>query len=162
VGHLCFGYCFDSKVGTRAPPVLKAPHSQSNLKSPQTLATANFLTQFIISIAVLENVPLTHGYRKEPLFHTKRRSAGTGNRTRATCMAGSVTRLSAIHYAAPCSSEGDKTDGPKLKTVIYAILTSTKSNFQLQLCASRNLFFSCTPHGGNIEKKSAKPCEENK
>jgi hypothetical protein len=36
--------------------------------------TAIFLTRFIISIAVLEKVPLTKGYRKEPLFHTKRRS----------------------------------------------------------------------------------------
>jgi hypothetical protein len=43
-------------------------------KSQHTLATASFLTHFIISIAVLENVPLTQGYRKEPLFHTKRRS----------------------------------------------------------------------------------------
>jgi hypothetical protein len=30
--------------------------------------TAIFLTHFIISIAVLDNVPLTQGYRKEPLF----------------------------------------------------------------------------------------------
>jgi hypothetical protein len=37
-------------------------------------ATAIFLTFFVISIAVLKNVPLTQGYRKEPLFHTKRRS----------------------------------------------------------------------------------------
>jgi hypothetical protein len=37
-------------------------------------ATANFLTHFIISIAVLENQNVTQGYRKEPLFHAKRRS----------------------------------------------------------------------------------------
>jgi hypothetical protein len=43
-------------------------HSQSNLKSPQTLATAKILTHFIISIAVLENVPRTQGYRKEQPF----------------------------------------------------------------------------------------------
>jgi hypothetical protein len=41
---------------------LNSYHSQSNLKSPKTLATANFLTHFIISIAVLENVPPTQGY----------------------------------------------------------------------------------------------------
>jgi hypothetical protein len=29
---------------------------------------------YIISFAVLENVPPRQGYRKEPLFHTKRRS----------------------------------------------------------------------------------------
>jgi hypothetical protein len=43
-------------------------HSQSNLKSPQTLAIAKNVTHFIISIAVLENVPPTQGYRKKPLF----------------------------------------------------------------------------------------------
>jgi hypothetical protein len=32
------------------------------------LATAKNLTHFIISIAVLENVPSTQGYRKEPPF----------------------------------------------------------------------------------------------
>jgi hypothetical protein len=37
--------------------LLIAIHSQFNLKSPQTLATANVLTHFIISIALLENVP---------------------------------------------------------------------------------------------------------
>jgi hypothetical protein len=34
-----------------------AMHSQSNLESPQTLANVNFLTYFIISIAMLENMP---------------------------------------------------------------------------------------------------------
>jgi hypothetical protein len=47
---------------------LTSYHSQSNLKSPQTLATANFLSHFIISIAVLEDVPQTQGYRKETPF----------------------------------------------------------------------------------------------
>jgi hypothetical protein len=54
-------------------PPLVAIHSQSNLKSPQNVATAIFLTHFIISIAVLENVPPDTGLQK-PLFHTKRRS----------------------------------------------------------------------------------------
>jgi hypothetical protein len=35
---------------------LASYHSQSNLKSPQTLATTKMLTHFIISIAVLQNV----------------------------------------------------------------------------------------------------------
>jgi hypothetical protein len=56
------------KLDPERAPLLKAPHSQSNLKSPQTLATANFVTHFIISIAVLENVTSTQGYRKEPPF----------------------------------------------------------------------------------------------
>jgi hypothetical protein len=43
---------------------LTSYYSQSNLKSPQTSATANFLTHFIISIAVLKNVLPTQGYRK--------------------------------------------------------------------------------------------------
>jgi hypothetical protein len=47
---------------------LTSYHSQSNLKSPQTLATAIFVTHFIFSIAVFENVPPTQGYRKEPSF----------------------------------------------------------------------------------------------
>jgi hypothetical protein len=62
-------------------------------------ATANFLTHFIISIAVLENVPLTQGYRKEPLFHTKRRYGRDRESNPGPCLAGSVTRRSAIHYA---------------------------------------------------------------
>jgi hypothetical protein len=51
-------------------------HSQSNLKSPQTLATANILTHFIISMAVLWNVPLTRRRvtEKSHFFHTKPRS----------------------------------------------------------------------------------------
>jgi hypothetical protein len=63
-----FGYCFDSKVEPGAPLSVKAPHSQSNLKSPQTLATANFSTLFIISIAVLENVPPDAGLQKRATF----------------------------------------------------------------------------------------------
>jgi hypothetical protein len=38
------------------PPSLKAPLSQSNLKSPEALATVIFLTHIIISIAEHENV----------------------------------------------------------------------------------------------------------
>jgi hypothetical protein len=49
-------------------PLLKAPHSQSNLKSPQTLATANFVSHFLISIAVLENVPPDAGLQKRATF----------------------------------------------------------------------------------------------
>jgi hypothetical protein len=91
VGHLCFGYCFDSKVRPGAP-LLKAPHSQSNLKSPQTCATVNFLIYFIISIAVLENMPHDAGLQKRATgFSTLNVGlAGTGNQSWATCVAGSV------------------------------------------------------------------------
>jgi hypothetical protein len=41
---------------------------QSNLKSPQTLATANFLIHFRISIAVLENLPPGTGLQKRATF----------------------------------------------------------------------------------------------
>jgi hypothetical protein len=68
VGHLCFGYCFDSKLGPGPPAWGIAMHSQSNLKSPQTLATATILTHFIISIAVLENVPPDAGLQKRATF----------------------------------------------------------------------------------------------
>jgi hypothetical protein len=37
-------------------------------------ATANFLIHFLISIAVLENLPPDAGLQKNALFHTKRRS----------------------------------------------------------------------------------------
>jgi hypothetical protein len=63
------------------------------------LATAKFLTHFIISIAVLENVPLSRVTEKSNFSTLNVGLAGTENRTRATCMAGSVSRRSAIHYA---------------------------------------------------------------
>jgi hypothetical protein len=77
---------------------VRVPYSQSNLKSPETLATANILTHFIISIAVLENVPLSRVTEKSNFSTLNVGLAGTGNQSRATCMAGSVSRRSAIHY----------------------------------------------------------------
>jgi hypothetical protein len=63
-------------------------------------ATSTFLTHFIISIAVLENVPPDAGLQKRDTFSTLNVGlAGTGNRTRATCVACSGTNRSAIHYA---------------------------------------------------------------
>jgi hypothetical protein len=63
-------------------------------------ATANLLTYFIISIAVLENVPPDTGLQKRATFSTlKVGLAGTGNRTRATYVASSGTNRSAILYA---------------------------------------------------------------
>jgi hypothetical protein len=63
-------------------------------------ATAKFLTHFIISIAVLENVPPDEGLQKRATFSTLNVGlAGTGNRPRATCVASSGTNRSALHYA---------------------------------------------------------------
>jgi hypothetical protein len=60
----------------------------------------HFVTHFIISIAVLENVPPDAGLQKRATFSTLNIGlAGTGNRTRATCVASSGTNRSAIHYA---------------------------------------------------------------
>jgi hypothetical protein len=53
-----------------------------------TCAKANFLTHFIISIAVLENVPPGAGLQKRANFSTLNVGLpGTGNRTRDTCVA---------------------------------------------------------------------------
>jgi hypothetical protein len=49
---------------------------------------------------VLENVPPYAGLQKRATFSTLNVGlAGTGNRTRATCVASSGTNHSAIHYA---------------------------------------------------------------
>jgi hypothetical protein len=55
--------------------------------------TAIFLAHVTVSIAVLENVPLDAGLQKILGL------AGTGNQTRATCVASSGNNRSAIHYA---------------------------------------------------------------
>jgi hypothetical protein len=53
----------------------------------------------IISVAVLENVSPTQGYRKDLPFHTLILGpVGTGDRTRATWLPGSGASRSAIHY----------------------------------------------------------------
>jgi hypothetical protein len=62
--------------------------------------TANVLTHFIISIAVLDNVPPDAGLQKRATFSTLNVGlARTGNQTRATCVACCGTNRSAIHYA---------------------------------------------------------------
>jgi hypothetical protein len=62
-------------------------------------ASVIFLTHFIISIAVLENVPPDAGLQKRATFSTLNVGlAGTGNQTWATCVASSGASRSAIHY----------------------------------------------------------------
>jgi hypothetical protein len=54
---------------------------------------------FIISIAVLENVPLDAGIQKRANFFTLIVGlAGTWDQTRATCVASSSVNRSAFHY----------------------------------------------------------------
>jgi hypothetical protein len=66
--------------------------------------TAKKLTHFIISIAVLENVPPWGRVTEKSHFSTLNVGlSGTGNQTKATCLAGSVARRSAIHYGRVCS-----------------------------------------------------------
>jgi hypothetical protein len=63
-------------------------------------ASANILTHFIISIAVLENVPPEAGLQKRATLSTLNVGlAGTGNQTGATCVESSGASRSAIHYA---------------------------------------------------------------
>jgi hypothetical protein len=101
-------FAADFKVATRSssdefhvlagtPGLTNNPgqHRQSNLKSPQITCYCNIFIQLYRAIAVLATCHRTQGYRKMPLFHTKRRSG----RDRATCLAGSVSRRSDIHYA---------------------------------------------------------------
>jgi hypothetical protein len=64
------------------------------------LRYCKFITHFIISIAVLENVPPDAGLQKRATFSTLNVGlAETRNQTQATCVAGTVARRSAIHYA---------------------------------------------------------------
>jgi hypothetical protein len=75
-------------------------YADPGLKMWDTFAytDAIFLTHFIILIAVLENVPPEAGLHKRATFSTLNIGlAGTGNQTRATCVAGSVARRSAMN-----------------------------------------------------------------
>jgi hypothetical protein len=59
------------------------------------LRYCKFLTHFIISIAVLENVPPDAGLQKRATFSTLNVGlAGIGDRAQATCVASSVAQLS--------------------------------------------------------------------
>jgi hypothetical protein len=76
-------------------------YADPGLKMRDTFAcaTANILAHFIISIAVLENVPPDVGLQKRDTFSTLNIGpAGTGNQTQTTCVASRVARRSAIHY----------------------------------------------------------------
>jgi hypothetical protein len=66
--------------------------------SQQTLATAIFLSNYIVKLQCLQRSP-DAGLQKRATFSTIIVGlSGTGNQTRATCKAGSGTNRSAIHY----------------------------------------------------------------
>jgi hypothetical protein len=74
-------------------------HRQSNLKSPDYLRLQFFLSNYTVQLQCLQHAP---GRRVTEKSHFSTLNVGlarTGNRTRATCLAGSVSRHSAIHYA---------------------------------------------------------------
>jgi hypothetical protein len=92
--------CFDFRVrlGTWQG---SAPTIQPPPKSPQTTCYCNFLIQLYSAIATCNVLP-DAGLQKRANFSTLIVGlAGTGNRTRATCVAGTGTNCSAIHYDSP-------------------------------------------------------------
>jgi hypothetical protein len=82
-------------------PPLRGPRPQDVIHL--CLRYCKKITHFIISIAVLDNVPPDAGLQKRATFSTQNVGlAVTGNQTRATCVAGRCPRRSAIHYAFMC------------------------------------------------------------
>jgi hypothetical protein len=98
--HVCILRYYLSKPLTSLSCPLNAVFPGLKMWDTFACATAKILTHFIISIAVLENVPPDAGLQKRATFSTLNVGlAGTGNRIRATCVASSGTNHSAIHYA---------------------------------------------------------------
>jgi hypothetical protein len=92
--------CFRLEGRPRTPGLTNNPgqHRQSNLKSPQTTCYYNIFIQLYSAIAV----SACAGRRVTEKCHFSTLNvglAGTGNQTQATCLAGSVSRRSEIHYA---------------------------------------------------------------
>jgi hypothetical protein len=98
--NACILRCYLSKPLTSLSCSLNAVFPCLKMWDTFACATAIYLTHFLISIAVLENVPPDAGLQKRATFPTLNVGlAGTRNRTRATCVASSATNHSAIHYA---------------------------------------------------------------
>jgi hypothetical protein len=69
------------------------------------LATASFFSIYTVQLQCLQRAP-GHRVTEKSHFSTLNVGlAGTGNQTQATCLSGSVSRRSAIHYACPWTSE---------------------------------------------------------
>jgi hypothetical protein len=87
---------FDFKV---RPGTGVQPQSLNRL-----LATAIFLSNYTVQLQCLQRAPGRRVTEKSPFSTLNVGLAGTGNRIQATCLAGSVSRHSAIHYAYPTLS----------------------------------------------------------
>jgi hypothetical protein len=123
--------CFDVKVRPGTPGLTNNPglHRQSNLKSPQTTCYCNFFIHLYSAIAVLAPCPRTQGYRKEPLFHTKRRSG----RDRESNPGHLLARRSAIHYALVVVFELSAKLSLKALIYILIIVPITPEIFEIDL-----------------------------
>jgi hypothetical protein len=96
-------------------------------------ATAKKLTHFIILIAVLENVLPDAGLQKRATFSTLNIGvAGTGNQTRAACLASSGTIRSAIHCASPPPHI------PAMHNRIFFIMTHSR-HIESNVCNQKNI-----------------------
>jgi hypothetical protein len=96
----CILWCYLSKPLTSLSCSLNALFLCLKMREHLCLRYCKKLTHFIISIAVLENVPPDAGFQKTATLSTLNVGlARTGNQIRATCVANSGTNRSAIHNA---------------------------------------------------------------
>jgi hypothetical protein len=76
------------------------PGQESNLKvSTDYMLLQFFLSNYTVQLQCLQRAPGRRVTEKSQFSTLNGGPAGTGNRTQATCLAGSVSRRSAIHYA---------------------------------------------------------------
>jgi hypothetical protein len=97
--HVSFDTIFRKQPLTSLSCSLNAVFPSLKMRDQLCLRYCKKITHFIISIAVLENEPPDRVTEKSHLFTLNIGLAGTGNRTRATCVASSGTNRSAINYA---------------------------------------------------------------
>jgi hypothetical protein len=83
--------CFDLKV---RPGTGVQPHDSTDYLNLQF-----FLSNCTVQLQCLQRAPRHRVTEKRHFSTLNVGLAGTGNRTQATCLAGSVSRRSAIHYA---------------------------------------------------------------
>jgi hypothetical protein len=100
---------------------------------PQSLnrlrGTAHFLANYTVQLQCLQTCPRTQGYRKEPLFHTKRRSG----RDRESNPGHLLARRSAIHYALVVVFELSAKLSLKALIYILIIVPITPEIFEIDL-----------------------------
>jgi hypothetical protein len=78
-----------------------------------------------LNCSARERAPLCRVTEKSHFSTLNVGLAGTGNRTQATCLAGSVTRRSAIHYALTCFVQ----HGVKLWNNTYRAVKDAKTKW---------------------------------